>query len=81
MRPIEAADISAAVAEMFREANYAPATTLWQPCKRRGEAETSPAGREVIETILKIARTAAASGVPLARTAAPPWSFWKSGRT
>jgi len=65
MREINAADVTRAVANLFKQANYGLGEDVIAALKKARQAEESPSGREVIDTILKNAETAAAEGIPL----------------
>jgi tartrate dehydratase alpha subunit/fumarate hydratase class I-like protein len=65
MRLIYAADISEAVANLFKQANYGLGEDVLAALKKARQDEESPIGREVIDTILENARVAATEKIPL----------------
>jgi fumarate hydratase subunit alpha len=65
MRSIKAADITQAVANLFKQANYELGDDVLAALEKARKDEESPAGREAIGAILENARIAAAEHIPL----------------
>jgi fumarate hydratase subunit alpha len=65
MREIKAVAITGAVSNLFKEANYELGKDVLAALERARRDETSPIGREVIDTLLKNAGIAAAERIPL----------------
>jgi len=65
MREISAAAVTDVVARLFREANYELGRDVIAALEKARDAEESPPGREVLDTILENARVAGTDGVPL----------------
>lgn len=65
MRRIKAEEITKAIARLFMEANYYLPEDVLQALKKGQNDETSKAGKEAIDTILKNAEIAAKEQVPL----------------
>jgi fumarate hydratase subunit alpha len=80
MRLIYAADISEAVANLFKQANYELGDDVLSALKKAREAEESPAGREVIDTLLKNAAIAAAEKIPLCQDCGTAVVFLEIGQ-
>jgi len=80
MREIEASDVTRAVAALFKQANYGLGDDVLAALKKARQAEESPAGREVIDTILKNAEIAAAERVPLCQDCGTAVVFLEIGQ-
>jgi fumarate hydratase subunit alpha len=80
MRLIIASDISGAVANLLRQANYELGDDVLSALERAREAEESPAGRKVIDTILENARIAAKEKIPLCQDCGAAVVFLEIGQ-
>ncbi|HZK25119.1 MAG TPA: fumarate hydratase [Oscillospiraceae bacterium] len=65
MRELDVAQISSAVAEMIKEANYVLGDDVYQALQQALEHEESPSGRQVLAQLLKNAELAQREQVPL----------------
>ena len=65
MRTIQASEVTGAVASLFKQANYEPGEDVLAALRKARLEEESPAGREVIDTILKNADIASSERIPL----------------
>ena len=65
MREIQAADITAAVSRLCREANYFLGDDVFQALERAQASEPSPAGREALRQIIENACIARDESVPI----------------
>jgi fumarate hydratase subunit alpha len=65
MRTIKTSDITEAVSNLFKEANYVLGDDVLTALKKAREEEESPAGREALEVILENARIAKEEKIPL----------------
>ncbi|MGD1119935.1 MAG: fumarate hydratase [Dehalococcoidales bacterium] len=80
MRLIDAADITAAVANLFKQANYELGEDVLAALKKAREDEESPAGRAAIDAILENARIAAAEKIPLCQDCGTAVVFLEMGQ-
>jgi fumarate hydratase subunit alpha len=80
MREIRAAAITDVVADLFRQANYSLGDDVLAALQKAREQEESPAGRGVIDTILRNASVAAAEGVPLCQDCGTAVVFLEIGQ-
>jgi fumarate hydratase subunit alpha len=80
MRLVFAADITEAVSNLFKQANYHLGDDVLAALKKAREKEESPTGREVIDTILKNAEIAAAEGIPLCQDCGTAVVFLEIGQ-
>jgi len=80
MRLITASDITEAVANLFQQANYGLGDDVIAALKKARREEESPAGREVIDTILKNAEIAAAEDIPLCQDCGSAVVFLEIGQ-
>jgi fumarate hydratase subunit alpha len=80
MRSIDTADITKAVSELFKQANYELGDDVLAALKKARKEEESPAGREVIDTILENARIAAAEKIPLCQDCGSAVVFLEMGQ-
>ena len=65
MREIKAAAVTEAISNLFKQANYEPGEDVLAALRKARLEEESPAGREVIDTILKNADIASSERIPL----------------
>lgn len=65
MREIKAAAVTEAISNLFKQANYEPGEDVLAALRKARVEEESPAGREVIDTILKNADIASSERIPL----------------
>lgn len=65
MREIQAAGITAAVAQALQDINYHLHPELLEALKRAGRSESSPLGRQALEVLVENAHKAAAGAHPL----------------
>jgi fumarate hydratase subunit alpha len=80
MRLINAADVTKAVSDLFKQANYELGDDVIAALKKARQEEESPAGREVIGTILENARIAAAEKIPLCQDCGSAVVFLEMGQ-
>ncbi len=80
MREIKAGDVAEAVSELFKQASYELGEDVLAALKKARQEEESPAGREVIDTILKNAETAAAERIPLCQDCGTAVVFLEIGQ-
>jgi fumarate hydratase subunit alpha len=80
MRLIQAADITKAIAALFKQANYTLGDDVLAALKKARKEEESPAGRDVIDTILENARIAAADNIPLCQDCGTAVVFLEIGQ-
>lgn len=80
MRLIYAADITEAVANLFKQANYALGDDVLAALKKARQEEESPAGREALDAILENARIAAEEKIPLCQDCGTAVVFLEIGQ-
>ncbi len=80
MREIEASEVTRAVADLFKRANYGLGEDVIAALKKARQMKESPAGREVIDTILKNAETAASERIPLCQDCGSAVVFLEIGQ-
>jgi fumarate hydratase subunit alpha len=80
MRLIYGAEITKAVANLFKQANYELGEDVLSALDRARREEESPAGREVIDTILENARIAVAEKIPLCQDCGTAVVFLEIGQ-
>jgi fumarate hydratase subunit alpha len=80
MRLIKAADITEAVSNLFKQANYELGEDVLAALNKARHDEESPAGREAIDTILENARVAASEKVPLCQDCGAAVVFLEVGQ-
>jgi fumarate hydratase subunit alpha len=80
MRLIMAADITEAVSNLFKQANYTLGDDVLAALKKARRDEESPAGREAIDAILENARVAAAEKIPLCQDCGTAVVFLEIGQ-
>jgi fumarate hydratase subunit alpha len=80
MRLVHAVNITEAVSNLFKQANYELGDDVLSALKKAREEEESPAGREVIDTILKNAEIAAADNIPLCQDCGTAVVFLEIGQ-
>jgi fumarate hydratase subunit alpha len=80
IREIKAADITKAVAGLFRQANYRLGDDVIATLKKASQAEESPAGRRALEAILENARIAATDNIPLCQDCGTAVVFLEIGQ-
>ena len=80
MRLIYAADITEAVSNLFKQANYTLGDDVLAALKKARQEEESPAGREAIDAILENARIAAAEKIPLCQDCGTAVVFLEIGQ-
>jgi fumarate hydratase subunit alpha len=80
MRLIYAADITEAVSNLFKQANYTLGDDVLTALKKAHKEETSPAGRDAIDAILENARIAAAEKIPLCQDCGTAVVFLEVGQ-
>jgi len=80
MREIEASEVTRAVADLFKRANYGLGEDVIDALKKARQMKESPAGREVIDTILKNAETAASERIPLCQDCGSAVVFLEIGQ-
>jgi fumarate hydratase subunit alpha len=80
MRLVTAADITEAVTTLFKQANYELGDDVLSALKKARDVEESPAGREVIDTILKNTAIAAAEKIPLCQDCGTAVVFLEIGQ-
>jgi fumarate hydratase subunit alpha len=80
MRLIYAADITAAVSNLFKQANNTLGDDVLAALKKARKKEESPAGREALDAILENARIAAAEKIPLCQDCGTAVIFLEIGQ-
>jgi fumarate hydratase subunit alpha len=80
MRLVYAADITEAVSNLFKQANYTLGDDVLAALKKARRDEESPAGREAIDAILENARVAAAEKIPLCQDCGTAVVFLEMGQ-
>ncbi|OGO18012.1 MAG: fumarate hydratase [Chloroflexi bacterium RBG_16_50_11] len=80
MRLIKAADITRAVASLFKQANYNLGDDVLAALNKARKAEESPAGREALDAILENARIAADEKIPLCQDCGAAVVFLEIGQ-
>ncbi len=80
MREIKARAVADAVADLFRQANYALPDDVLAALKKAQKEEESPAGRKVIDTILENAQIAAKDKIPLCQDCGTAVVFLEIGQ-
>ncbi len=80
MREIKAGDITAAVANLFKQANYELGEDVLDALKKARREEESPAGQEVLDTILKNADIAKNERIPLCQDCGTAVVFLELGQ-
>jgi fumarate hydratase subunit alpha len=80
LREIRADAVTEAVADLFKQANYALSDDVLAALKQAREREESPAGREVLEKILENAAIAATEGIPLCQDCGVATVFLETGQ-
>jgi len=80
MRLINADDITKAVSELFKQANYELGDDVLAALKKARKDEESSAGREVIDTILENARIATEEKIPLCQDCGSAVVFLEMGQ-
>ena len=80
MREIKASEVTGAVANLFKQANYNLGDDVIAALKKARQAEESAAGREVLDTLLKNAQVAAAEAIPLCQDCGSAVVFLEIGQ-
>jgi fumarate hydratase subunit alpha len=80
MRPVTAADITEAVANLFQQANYELGDDVLAALKKARREEESPAGKRALDTILENARIAATDKIPLCQDCGTAVVFLEIGQ-
>ncbi len=80
MRLIYATDISEVVSNLFKQANYELGDDVLSALKKAREAEESPTGREVIDTLLENSEIAATEKIPLCQDCGTAVVFLEIGQ-
>ncbi len=80
MRLVYAADITAAVSNLFKQANYTLGDDVLAALKKARREEESPAGCEALDAILENARIAAAEKIPLCQDCGTAVIFLEIGQ-
>jgi fumarate hydratase subunit alpha len=80
MRTIEAGDVTKAVSDLFKEANYRLGDDVIAALEKARRDEESPLGREVIDTILENAGIAASENIPLCQDCGTAVVFLELGQ-
>ncbi len=80
MRLVYAADITGAVAGLLKQANYELGADVLAALRKARRDEQSPLGKEVLATILKNARLAAAEKIPLCQDCGTAVVFLEIGQ-
>jgi fumarate hydratase subunit alpha len=80
MRLVYAADVAEAVANLFKQASYELGEDVLAALEKAHREEESPAGREVIDTLLKNAAIAAAEKIPLCQDCGTAVVFLEMGQ-
>jgi fumarate hydratase subunit alpha len=80
MRSINAADITEAVSNLLKQANYALSNDVLTALKKARKDEESPAGRDALDTILENALIAAKEKIPLCQDCGTAVVFLEIGQ-
>jgi len=80
MRTIKAGDVTQAVSNLFKQANYTLGEDVLAALDKASREEESPPGREAIDVILENARVAAAEKVPLCQDCGTAVVFLEIGQ-
>jgi fumarate hydratase subunit alpha len=80
MRLIYAADITEAVSNLLKQANYTLGDDVLAALKKARQEEESPAGREALDAILENARIAAEERIPLCQDCGTAVIFLEMGQ-
>jgi fumarate hydratase subunit alpha len=80
MREITAGAVTEAVTDLFKQANYELGEDVLVALKKARTEEKSPAGREVIDTLLENARIAAMEKIPLCQDCGTAVVFLEMGQ-
>jgi fumarate hydratase subunit alpha len=80
MRLIDAGEITQAVADLFKQANYELGGDVLVALKKAKQEEESPAGRDALDAILENARIAAADKIPLCQDCGTAVVFLEVGQ-
>ena len=80
MRLINAAEITEAVANLFKQANYTLGDDVLAALKKARKEEKSPAGRDALDAILENARIAAKENIPLCQDCGTAVVFLEVGQ-
>ncbi len=80
MRLIYAADITEAISNLFKQANYALGDDVLAALKKARREEESPAGREALDAILENVRIAADEKIPLCQDCGTAVVFLEIGQ-
>jgi fumarate hydratase subunit alpha len=80
MRLVYAADITKAVSNLLKQANYTLGDDVLAALKKAREEEESPAGREALDAILENARIAAEEKIPLCQDCGTAVVFLEIGQ-
>ena len=80
MRSINAADITEAVANLFKQANYNLGADVLAALKKARKTEESPAGRDALDAILENTRIAAKENIPLCQDCGTAVVFLEVGQ-
>ncbi len=80
MREIETGEITDAVASLFEQAGYELSEDVLSALKKARRDEESPAGRDVLDTILKNADVANKEGIPLCQDCGTAVVFLELGQ-
>jgi len=80
MRTVKAGDVTEAVANLFKQANYELGDDVLAALEKARHDEESPAGREAINAILENARVAAADTIPLCQDCGSAVVFLEVGQ-
>jgi fumarate hydratase subunit alpha len=80
MRIIKADDVTRAVANLFKQANYELGEDVLVALKKARREEESPSGREVIDTIIKNADIASSERIPLCQDCGTAVVFLEIGQ-
>jgi fumarate hydratase subunit alpha len=80
MRSINAADITEAVSNLLKQANYTLSDDVLAALKKARKDEESPAGRDALDAILENARIAAKENIPLCQDCGTAVVFLEMGQ-
>ncbi len=80
MRSINAADITEAVANLFKQANYNLGADVLAALKKARKTEESPAGRDALDAILENTRIPAKENIPLCQDCGTAVVFLEVGQ-
>jgi fumarate hydratase subunit alpha len=80
MRLIYAADVTKAVADLFKQANYELGDDVIAALEKASREEESPAGREALNTILENAKVAKEEKIPLCQDCGSAVVFLEMGQ-